>query len=156
MAKRPAKTKAAAKAKAAITKAALKCGTAYEFITLIHEKLDHEDFVFRGVSKMHKWKGYKRRDKTDICSSIFRNYRDKIDFNDKYQPVHIESEIVAEAETYFKPKTTTIEKLSDIRHFGGDTALIDFSKDVLVALFFACQTDLKKKMGNCLPYPPVK
>jgi len=140
MAKRPPKTKQTAKAKdeQTLTTRALKCNTAHELITLIHSTLGDEEYVFRGVPKKYQKSD---DDNTYINSSIYRRYS-KIGFSDNYQPVHIESEIVAKADTYFKPETTTIEILSDIRHFGGDTTLIDFSKDVLVALFFACQTDL--------------
>jgi Tfp pilus assembly protein PilF len=155
MAKKPAKTKQTAKAKdeQTLTARALKCNTAHELINLIKElKITDEEYVFRGVSKIYKWQGYKGRNKIDICSSIFLNYRKKFDFSDNYHPVHIESEIVDDAKTYFPPHASNIEILSDIRHFGGDTTLIDFSKDVLVALFFACQ-DNPRTEGQLIALP---
>jgi len=146
MAKKPAKTKQTAKAKdeQTLTARALKCNTAHELITLIQLKLGDEEYVFRGVPRNYQTSDTKE---TYINSSIYRRYGE-IGFSDNYQPVHIESENIDAAKTYFLLHTSNIEKLSDIRHFGGDTTLIDSSKDVLVALFFACQTDLTEDEEN--------
>ena len=61
-----------------------------------------------------------------------------IEFDDKYRPIHIEREIIDNARRHFPHLTSNTEILTDIRHFGGFTTLIDFSRDLMVALFFAC------------------
>lgn len=39
---------------------------------------------------------------------------------------------------------TNMEVLTDLRHFGGDTTLVDFSRSLFVALFFACNGKFEK------------
>ncbi len=56
-------------------------------------------------------------------------------------PLHWK-EIVSKArDALFSEDTPTVDILTDLRHFGGDTALVDFSRNLLVALFFACNGD---------------
>ena len=50
----------------------------------------------------------------------------------------MEKNIVEKARTLFPPSTSNIEILTDLRHYGGDVTLIDFSYNLYVALFFAC------------------
>ena len=79
-----------------------------------------------------------------VSSQIYREYSkeykgDKgVDFGAHYKPIEAEGVSVEEARRLFPPNTTNIEILTDIRHFEGDTTLIDFSRDLNVALFFAC------------------
>ena len=66
-------------------------------------------------------------------------------FNSHYQPVHIEEEIVERAKkARFTPQTANAEVLTELRHFGADTTLIDFSRNLLIALFFACNGEHDK------------
>ena len=49
----------------------------------------------------------------------------------------MESHILEEAKNHAREATKT-EVLSHLQHFGGNTNLIDFTTDYLIALFFAC------------------
>ena len=127
---------------------ALKCKTAEELITLLQRKLRHGQYIYRGTAEEYTWNGYEKTNQRDISSSIFRRYRkDKkskkgdntgIDFKDSL-PVHHEARIIQDARSHYPARTSNKEILTDIRHFGGLTTLIDFSHDLMVALFFACQ-----------------
>ncbi len=75
-----------------------------------------------------------------VSSGIYRKHK-KI-FNEHYQPIDVEKEIVGNVRAaLFSEDTPTVDILTDLRHFGGDTALVDFSRNLLVALFFACNGD---------------
>ena len=51
----------------------------------------------------------------------------------------VEKEIVEKSRIlHFSENVPVDEILTDIRHFGGDTTLIDFTRSLLVALFFGC------------------
>ncbi|WP_455665225.1 FRG domain-containing protein [Phocaeicola sp.] len=57
------------------------------------------------------------------------------------------SELVANAKKNYPEKykkISDLEILADIQHNGGATCLVDFSKNLLTALWFACQEDSKK------------
>ena len=59
------------------------------------------------------------------------------DNNDEFIPLDVEREVVERARVlHFSRNTTVAEILTDIRHFGGDTTLIDFTRSLPVALFF--------------------
>ena len=113
---------------------ALKYEEAEDFIAFIKGKLGHGQYIYRGVPKEYRWRG-----RTDISSNIFWKQRKNAKFDDKYRPVDIEKGLIEDAaELHFSDSTTNREILTDIRHFGGLTTLIDFSYDLMVALFFAC------------------
>ena len=121
---------------------ALKCETAEELIALIQRELGHGQYIYRGVPEKYEWKG-----RTDISSSIFIKYRGQKDnpsklFDGDIRPVDIERDIALRAKRHFHDSATNREILTNIRHFGGLTTLIDFSHDLMVALFFACQNKL--------------
>ena len=113
---------------------ALNYEEAEDFIAFIKDKLGHGQYIYRGVPKEHRW-----RRRVDISSNIFRQHRKNTKFDDKYRPVDIEKGIIEDAaKSHFPDSATNREILTDIRHFGGLTTLIDFSYDLMVALFFAC------------------
>ena len=97
----------------------------------IAEKSADGDYIYRGESKFH--------DK--VCSSLYREYphTEGVYFDIK----GLQDTILEEAKTYIG-KTDDIDKadgiglLTEIQHFGGKTNLIDFTRDYLIALFFAC------------------
>ena len=130
--------------KKTLAKRVLGCKTAEELIALIQRELGHGQHIYRGTPEQYKWKK-----KADISSSIFREYRENPETNDgkgggikfdkNRRPVDFEERIISKAKSHFPDSTTSREILTDIRHFGGLTTLIDFSRDLMVALFFACQ-----------------
>ncbi len=90
--------------------------------------------VFRGEPGKYK---------DPVSSGIYREHKEI--FNEHYQPIDVEKKIVRKARAaLFSEGTPIVDILTDLRHFGGDTALVDFSRDLLVALFFACNGDTEK------------
>lgn len=55
-----------------------------------------------------------------------------------------ERKILHSGLSFFTPHVWDIEAMADIRHFGGLVNFIDFSRNILVALFFACLGDPNK------------
>ena len=90
--------------------------------------------VFRGEPGKYK---------DPVSSGIYREHKEI--FNEHYKPIDVEKKIVRKArDALFSEGTPIVDILTDLRHFGGDTALVDFSRDLLVALFFACHGDTEK------------
>ena len=84
--------------------------------------------IYRGTSQIH--------DK--ISSSLYRVYEDENIWKEFFLPINVEKDIVEKAKKHFPHNTANIEILTDLRHYGGKVNLIDFSRDLYVALFFAC------------------
>ncbi len=87
--------------------------------------------LFRGINRH-----YFHSD--GIAASIYRNNRDLVE-NGKLQ--EHESEVVTNllSKDFYQPEgKSPISALTDLRHFGKDTCLLDFSEDFNIALFFSC------------------
>ena len=97
----------------------------------IKEKSDGDDYIYRGEPKFY--------DK--VCSSLYR-IRPNTD-GIHFDIADFQKDILKEARAY--PGETgaiggksDIEILTELQHFGGETNLIDFTENYLIALFFAC------------------
>ena len=102
-----------------------------ELIADIEAACGDGEAVFRGEPRVYD---------DPVSSGIYRKHKEI--FNEHYQPINLEKEIVGKARVaLFSEDTPTVDILTDLRHFGGDTALVDFSRDLFVALFFACNGD---------------
>ena len=86
------------------------------------------NYIYRGEPKAHP----------TVSSSLYRKYPD-IEA-DAFDIEVVQREILEQARGYtrFTGETDDLEILSQIQHNGGDTNLIDFTTDFLIALFFAC------------------
>ena len=84
-----------------------------------------EDYIFRGEPEC-----YER-----VCSSLYRQYQN-IEA-DSFNIEIVQGEILQEAKKYTH-ETDDLGILTQIQHYGGQTNLIDFTYDILIALFFAC------------------
>ena len=58
---------------------------------------------------------------------------------DSFDALNIEGDTVKSAKRHFSPTTSNIEVLTQLQHYGGKTTLIDFTRNIYVALFFACE-----------------
>lgn len=98
-------------------------------------------YIFRGTNCVSEGTkdGFDR-----VSSSIYRKYKEEEIFNEHFQPIDIERDIVNNAGKIFSSKAEIVEILTDLRHFSGDTTLIDFSHSLFVALFFACNGEHEK------------
>lgn len=52
--------------------------------------------------------------------------------------LEMEKHVVDEARNHLSPRVSNIEVLTDLQHYGRETALIDFTRNIYIALFFAC------------------
>ena len=91
-------------------------------------------YLFRGVTK----------DKYEIEASACRRLPDA-DKNNPSKLLKINQELIGRAQGLGHDlrdgrQLTDLELLAELQHFGAATCLIDFSRNALVALWFACQT----------------
>ena len=88
-------------------------------------------YIYRGEPKAYP----------AVSSSLYRRYED-IEA-DAFDIEVVQREILGQARGYtrYTGETDELEILSQIQHNGGDTNLIDFTTDFLIALFFACDGD---------------
>ena len=108
-----------------------KWGKTKKLIDEITQKcVDGENYIFRGTQRVHS------NEKDGISSSLYRKERDI--FDEYYKPTDMENDIVDKAKRLFPPHTNELEILTDLRHFGGKINLIDFTRNLHIALFFAC------------------
>ena len=96
-------------------------------IAEIVERCETGDFIFRGENRCY--------DK--ISSTLYRNYKN-ITQEDGAFSITIEKDIIKEAGAHFPINTPNIDILTELQHHGGSTSLIDFTKNLFIALFFAC------------------
>lgn len=97
-------------------------------------------YIFRGVSC--EYDGPFIKSSSSVRLSLYRpeyHYADYINYN---------KNLITEARKNFPDdyaKLSDLEVLADIQHKGGATCLVDFSKNALIALWFACSGDYKKE-----------
>ena len=112
-----------------------KTQTAKDLIAEICDEYGKGNFIFRGTTKVFS------EEPTGVNSSLYRWAKKKKAIDEHYKPPMIEKEIVDSARRHFPDKTSNIEILTDIRHYGGKVNLMDFTRNLYVALFFACNGD---------------
>ena len=105
-----------------------------EIIKKIH-KLGKK-FIFRGENK----------DYGEVSSTLYRFHEDILkDDQFRSQIMSIMQEnIINNAKGHLKSNRPTADILAELQHYKGKTTLIDFSRDVYIALFFACHGEPKK------------
>ena len=121
-----------------------------DLIQKIINKCKDGEYIYRGVNKKntkevseeHKEVTEKHEDKYRINSAIYRDYSQQLEKKPGYKfnllPSHIQEEFLKKAGVIYPPGTHNEEILTDLRHFGAPTNLIDFSYNLYIALFFAC------------------
>lgn len=96
-----------------------------------------DSHLFRGINRH-----YFHND--GIAASIYRNNSDLVNHGKLQEH---ESEIVKNLLSkglYLPEQSRAISALTDLRHFGKDTCLLDFSEDFKIALFFSCQRTMDR------------
>ena len=110
-----------------------------ELLNNILKEYISENYIFRGTSKVYS------RESDGIRSSLYHWAKTEgVFFYQFFKPIHMEEEILGKAKKHFSPNTTNIEMLTDLRHYGARVNLIDFSRSLYTALFFACNGDFDK------------
>ncbi|MBF2735528.1 MAG: FRG domain-containing protein [Betaproteobacteria bacterium AqS2] len=95
------------------------------------------EFLYRGLSDAYTDNGNIRL----ISSSLYR----ELSGGNKKLVEEVEEDIVNRArEMLYLPHASTLEILTDLQHHHGKTNCIDFTRSMLVALFFACYQDLDR------------
>ena len=99
-----------------------------DLIKELNLKSEGRNYIYRGERKPYP----------EISSSLYRQYKD-ID-NKGFDIGVVQTEILAQAKLYtrYTGEIDDFEILSQLQHYGGETNLIDFTTDILIALFFAC------------------
>ena len=104
------------------------------------------NYIYRGernrYHKRYDKKGNHCGESGKISSSLYRQYR-KISPDKKLDMEFFQNKNLEESQRY-TDQTNEREILSQIQHFGGNTNLIDFTTDYLIALFFACDGAMEK------------
>ena len=113
-----------------------------KFLKPILKACEGERYLFRGTTQNHKGAEESLKGADKINSSLYRwAVKKEVEFYEKYSPFDIEEEILERAKRHFADSTSNIEMLTDLQHLQqdhGKTNLIDFSRNLHVALFFAC------------------
>lgn len=92
----------------------------------IAEKSADGDYIFRGEPKHYP----------KVSSDLYREYQYDIEV-DNFEIEVVQKEILDEAKKHLN-KTDEFEILIELLHYGGKTNLIDFTTNLHIALFFAC------------------
>ena len=99
-----------------------------QFLDDLFSKAASDEYIFRGEPAHY----------AKVSSGLCRLLENtSVSFVDKI--AEIEQRMVEAAKSYANLSERSDEAvLSELQHFGGKTNLIDFSRDCLIALFFAC------------------
>ena len=94
-------------------------------ISELAQKASGDDYLYRGEPQRYN----------EVSSSLFREYPD-IEV-ERFNIEVVQQEILDEAKRFTR-ETNDDFILEQLQHFGYPTNQIDFTKDYLIALFFAC------------------
>ena len=128
---------------------------ALALINRLVEKFGKGGYIFRGTTKRYSLQKGEGKIRDGINSNLYRwvvkdekegeisdeqeNLNKIFSENEHFFPSDLEKEIVNSASRMFQSNTAEHEILTELQHFGGKTNMIDFSRNMYVALFFACQ-----------------
>ena len=95
------------------------------------------ELASRSYRNNYMYRG-ERKEYSKVSSSLYRRYAD-IEA-EGFDIEVVQEEILAQARGYtrYTGEVDDFEILSQLQHNGGETNLIDFTTDYLIALFFAC------------------
>lgn len=100
---------------------------AQEKIREILNECEEGKYIFRGEN----------RDYGKVSSKLYREYAAASLVDDHI--LETERITVQEARRHVRPGASDIEVLTELQHYGGKTTLIDFTQNLSIALFFACE-----------------
>ena len=103
-----------------------------EKIQEIVKKSAGGDYIYRGEPEQYKEEPYDGK----VSSNLYREYLDVE--AEHFDITVVQKEILDKARDYIGEAVSDFEILTELQHRGGNTNLIDFTTDYLIALFFAC------------------
>lgn len=97
-------------------------------IARITRRSSDRGYIFRGEDKLYEW---------PLSSSLFREYQDEAIIG--FLGIDAIQDVEIDAARKHAPELTARPDIShQLQHFQGKTNLIDFTRDIATALFFAC------------------
>ncbi len=124
--------------------------TPQEKIQAILDKCSTGKYIFRGENKEYGkvssglYRQYCQRDDSKPVNDSNPTTNDPLIDNEHFFVSSVEQDIVEKVKKHIGPAAPNIEVLTELQHYGGKTALLDFSKDLHIALFFACDGNFDK------------
>ena len=109
----------------------------------ILEKCKQGEFIFRGEKNKN----------SKISSGLYRHFCEKQKGKTEIPPIQsenfsvltVEEDYIEEARKHIRSDAPDIEVVTELQHYKGKTNLIDFSRNLYIALFFACEARTKEK-----------
>ena len=107
----------------------------FGLIGKLSRNASQDSYLFRGESRHNKC----------VSSRLFRDLQKVWEpgWNPGWNIETFQEEYLREAKR-FTDETNELTILSEIQHYGGPTNLIDFTTDILTALYFACDGDIEE------------
>ena len=108
----------------------------FEKIQEIAAKSNDGDYIYRGEPKRHR----------KVSSSLWRECRKTLG-TEQFDIKAIQDQMLEVVKSYtrYTAETEAFEILTELQHYEGQTNLIDFTTDSLIALFFACDGSPKTR-----------
>ena len=100
------------------------------------KKAEDGDYIFRGTSCTCVLRG------ETIQSSLYRLLAANKLINPNFDLIEIEKDKVSRARYLFGHNDTELQILTELRHYDDALTIIDFTRNLFVALFFACGNTL--------------
>ncbi len=126
--------------------------TVASYLKQIEKEADSKDCVYRGQANNAEWllrSGAERRIVNSEGRSWAKPLEEHIDDMHKESMVNYHDDLLVEARQKGFGRVDgrdldDLELLAALQHFGAATSLLDFTKQALVALYFACQGESKQ------------
>ena len=103
----------------------------FDLIGELSRKASQGRYLYRGETRQNQ----------RVSSRLFREIENDLKPDSDIEV--FQQELLQEAKR-FTDETSDMAILSEIQHYGGPTNLIDFTTDILVALYFACDGDIEE------------
>ena len=108
----------------------------------ILEKCKQGEFIFRGEKNKN----------SKISSGLYRHFCEEQKGKTENPPIQsenfsvltVEEDYIEEARKHIRSDAPDIEVVTELQHYKGKTNLIDFSRNLYIALFFACEARTKE------------
>ena len=98
---------------------------------------DGGNYIFRGENKNYG----------QVSSGLYREYSEienPLTHHHGFSVLDVEENIVKDARKHLQDGASDMEVLTALQHYGGKTNLIDFTKNLHIALYFACKDEINE------------
>ena len=105
-------------------------------IDYIQDNCAKGTFIFRGTPEVFS----KGKDGDGVSSSLYYTIKERGNIGIQSVLLNMEKDIMERSKKYFSGGSSDIEIITELRHYEYKVNVIDFSRDLFVALFFACNS----------------